>query len=199
MPPTDTIDQLEVAQPTNQAQKARDVSTPAEPWATERVLHNLTHLPYRSWCSICVQAKARQGPYLQQKLRSPIIHGDFAFWGDDRGDQAVILTAVDVQTGLACASIVPSKECSNYSITEIKKFIYECGRTYGSVQCDQEPAIAAILKAAIREIGGLSFRHSPKGSSQSQGSVERFHQTLFAQARANAFRRRSTIKSRSVH
>ena len=60
---TDTIGQLEVAQPTDQAQNARGVSSPAEPLATELALHNVTHLPYRSWCYICVQAKARQGQH----------------------------------------------------------------------------------------------------------------------------------------
>ena len=70
---TDAIDQLEVAQPTDQAQKARGLSTPAEPSATERALRNLTHLPYRSWRSISVQAKARQGQRRQQKLQSPLI------------------------------------------------------------------------------------------------------------------------------
>ena len=91
---------------------------------------------------------------------------------------------MDVQTGLASASVVPSKECSTYSITELKKFIYESGRTYGSMQSDQEASITAILKAVTREIGGLSLRHAPKGSSQSQGAIERFHSTMFAQARA---------------
>ena len=38
--------------------------------------------------------------------------------------------------------------------------------------------------AAIREIGDLTLRLAPCGSSQSQGSVERFHETLDGQGRA---------------
>ena len=71
---TDSLDQLEVAQPADQAQRARRHSTPSELSETERALRNLTYLPYRSWCSICVQAKARQGQHRQQKsseTRSP--------------------------------------------------------------------------------------------------------------------------------
>ena len=35
-----------------------------------------------------------------------------------------------------------------------------------------------------RAAGGLTFRLAPRGSSQSQGSVERFHETLDGQGRA---------------
>ena len=36
----------------------------------------------------------------------------------------------------------------------------------------------------MREVGGLKARTAPKGSSASQGSVERFHETLDGQGRA---------------
>ena len=57
-------------------------------------------------------------------------------------------------------------------------------RTYGIIQCDQENAITAIVKAVIKDIGGLKFRLASKGSSQSQSSVERHHETLDGQGRA---------------
>ena len=85
---------------------------------------------------------------------------------------------------MASASALPSKESSRYAITELKRFVYEVGRTYGNLQCDQENSIIAIIKAVIREVGGLKFRLATKGSSQTQGSVERFHETLDGQGRA---------------
>ncbi len=41
--------------PTSQAQKARAPPTPKEPTWQERELHELTHLPFRSWCPLCVE------------------------------------------------------------------------------------------------------------------------------------------------
>ena len=196
---TDTVDQVEVAHRTDQTQKAKSVSTPAEPSETERALRNLTHLPYRSCRSICVQAKARQDKHQQQKTRSPLIQCDFAFWGGDRGDQAVVLTAVDVQTGLASASIIPAKERSTYAIAELKKFIYECGRAYGSIQCDQEPAITSILKAVARErLEVYHFDTLPKDQvNRKERSSDSIKFCLLKLAHY-AFRQKLDIKSRSV-
>ena len=81
------------------------------------------------------------------------------------------------------AAALPSKESSPYAITELKRFIYEVGRTYGHIQSDQENSIISIAKGAIKEIGGLQLRKAPRGSSQSQGSIERFHETLDGQGR----------------
>ena len=35
-------------------------SNPSDPTPAEREKHNKTHLPHRPWCSICVQARARE-------------------------------------------------------------------------------------------------------------------------------------------
>ena len=51
------------------------------------------------------------------------------------------------------------------------------------IQSDDEASIKALVKAVLKELGGLQQRVAPTGSSQSQGSAERYHQTLFAQAR----------------
>ena len=83
--------------------------------------------------------------------------------------------------------MVESKEFTNYAKTEVKKFIYEVGRSHGFIQCDKEKSITAIAKAVIREIGGLQLRRSPLHSSESLGAVERWHQSLFAQARSLRF------------
>ena len=35
-------------------------SNPSDPTPAEREKHNKTHLPHRPWCSVCVQARARE-------------------------------------------------------------------------------------------------------------------------------------------
>ena len=42
------------------ARKPKALTSPLEPTQQERELHNLTHLPYRSWCEICVKAKGKE-------------------------------------------------------------------------------------------------------------------------------------------
>ena len=42
------------------AQNPRQLSVPTEPTEQERLVHELTHLPFRSWCEFCVKAKSKQ-------------------------------------------------------------------------------------------------------------------------------------------
>ena len=80
-------------------------------------------------------------------------------------------------------AVVPSKGVNRYGLTELKRFIYETGRTQAILQCDAENSIKANVRAVLKELGGLTFRVAPVGSSQSQGSVERWHRHLFSQVR----------------
>ena len=36
---------------------------PADPTPEERERHDATHLPYRPWCPICVEARATEDPH----------------------------------------------------------------------------------------------------------------------------------------
>ena len=41
----------------------RVTRNPADPTPEERSRHDLTHLPYRPWCPICVEARAVEDPH----------------------------------------------------------------------------------------------------------------------------------------
>ena len=73
-----------------------------EPTEQQRATHNLTHLPYRSWCEHCVKAKRREKHSKRQTDGQPVIQVDYCTvnTGPDVG-QRLVLTAVGVQTGLA--------------------------------------------------------------------------------------------------
>ena len=117
------------------ARDAKALPRPNEPTEQQRATHNLTHLPYRSWCEHCVKAKGRENHSKRQVDRQPVIQVDYCFvnTGPDVG-QRTILTAVDVQTGLSTAVVVPNKGRHSYSVAELKTFIYETGRTNGILQ-----------------------------------------------------------------
>ena len=55
-------DNLEEVQEEAQVQARR---APKEPTRDERMRHEATHLPYRSWCPICVRGRGRNAPHLR--------------------------------------------------------------------------------------------------------------------------------------
>ena len=56
---------------------------PYSPSDTEVRHHNLTHLPFRSWCAVCVKGKAKAGPHHHVDTHTnagvPVISIDYAF------------------------------------------------------------------------------------------------------------------------
>ena len=147
-----------------QAVPARGLKSPDQTTPQERAEHNLTHLPFRSWCKQCVQnkSKADAHPKQQRNSRAPVVQFDFCYF-KSLGEQKTtpILTS----------------------------FLMECGRVQAVlsntvVQSDQEEHLISLLKATAAKLGNnITVRQSPAYSSQSQGSVERFHRTLMGQVR----------------
>ena len=89
-------EQLEEDEEDNQqATKARATSMPKQPTEQEIMEHNLTHMPYRSWCPIC-----KQGPSYKS-----ILHFQKGF---DNQYPTPILTDIDIETGLCSATLVPN-------------------------------------------------------------------------------------------
>ena len=128
------------------ALRPRASKPPTEPTAIERAQHNMTHLPFRSRCLVCLKAKSKSDKHKRLKLRHPLVQIDFAFWADSTWLSLPILTAIDIISTMSSASALPSKEFSNYAVTELKKFVYEVGRTYGRLHCDQENPSSLLPK-----------------------------------------------------
>ena len=40
-----------------------DLPVPTQPSEVERELHNLTHLPFASWCEVCLRSRTRDNPH----------------------------------------------------------------------------------------------------------------------------------------
>ena len=91
--------------PSAAAARPRALPSPSEPSEQERELHNLTHLPYRSWCPVCVQSKGRHSPHKAIKDRKAVLHIDFGFLSSKEapGDYITVFTAIDTRTQMAMA------------------------------------------------------------------------------------------------
>ena len=175
-----------------QAKPARGLKAPAEPTQQERAEHELTHLPFRSWCPTCVANKGRVDNHPKQASKMPVVQFDFCYF-KTAGEETTtaILTWIDVETGMVMATMVGDKQQDfQYHVNCIQSLLMECGRVQAVLdstilQSDQEDHLIALLKTAASKMGGdISVRQSPAYSSQAQCSVERFHRTLMGHIRA---------------
>ena len=128
--------------PTSQAQKARAPPTPKEPTWQERELHELTHLPFRSWCPLCVETESKDDHHTTQADKQPVIQLDYCFITEQTtGFKLTLLVLIDVLSGLCGAAVVVSKGPIDYAINFAIQFVLEAGRTYGIIQSDNENPI----------------------------------------------------------
>ena len=118
-------------------------------------------------------------------MKQPVLQIDFSFLGDKPGgEQITILNVVDVLSGMALSVVIPTKARTPYSQAELRRFVLETGRTLGVLQCDPEPALRNIATAVTGEVGGLSYRATPVGWKQAQGTVGNMQATLYGQIKA---------------
>ena len=181
---------LEEEEP-QQAKPAKGLAAPKQPTQEERAEHALTHLPFRSWCPTCVANKGRADNHPKQKSKMPVVQFDFCYFKTaGEATTTPILTGIDVETGMAMATVVGDKtQDFQYHVQCIQSFLMECGRVQAVLnntilQSDQEDHLIALLQTAASKMGGnITVRQAPTYSSQAQGSVERFHRTLMGQVR----------------
>ena len=167
------------------ARAPKTLRAPRAPTEQEREEHNLTHLPFRSWCHICVQAKSRQNHSKKLRMKQPVLQRDYSFMSDKGSDtQVTLLNARDVITGMSTSVVVPNKGHSVYAEAELRRFVLDIGRTFGILQCDPEPALKAVGESVTSEVGGLSLRNSSVEWLQAQGGVGQAQALLYSQVRA---------------
>ena len=68
----------------------RTARNPAEPTPEERRRHWLTHLPPRSWCTVCQKARGKEEPHSRKTKDEdglPQVSMDYAEIGDEDGDR----------------------------------------------------------------------------------------------------------------
>ena len=70
--------------------KAQKIQDPRKPSEAEVSEHNLTHLPYRSWCRHCVRGRGKELPHrrLRDEAGMAELHMDLCFLGDERVSRA---------------------------------------------------------------------------------------------------------------
>ena len=169
-----------------EAQRAKGVKAPEQPTQQQIRVHNLTHLPYRNWCPICVESRGKADSHKKQTSKQPVIQIDFCYIkGIDEQQTTPILTAIDIQTGMISATLISDKQpLFEYATNQLLAFLMERGRTQAVLQSNQEDYLIALLQAVANKAGNnIAVRHSPAYSPKSQGTIERSHRTLVGQIR----------------
>ena len=166
----------------------RKLIDPRKPTVEEIDEHELTHVPYRNWCPICVMAKGKE---LDHRKSNDEPRGlseysfDYCFPGDESGFKLTVLVGKEKVTGMCFATAVPTKGASGkFAVDKAVEYMEEMGDHTGKVivKTDQEPSIQYFVKDLIgsRPAGQTVIEESPVKSSGSNGIVERSVQGLRA-------------------
>jgi len=170
-------------------EKAREPQCPTQ---DEGAQHEYTHLPYRSWCKFCVVGRGRQEPHMKAKHDSenemPEISIDYAFPASVEDVGVTMLVARDRRTRMTCSTVVPRKGTTGaFAARRLNAFLREIGAGQVDVimKSDGEAAIKAVIDdvAALRPTVRTIREEAPRGSSASNGIVERAIQSVAAQVK----------------
>ena len=114
-----------------EAQLPRSSKPPQLPTEEERLLRELTHQPYRSWCEVCQRSKGRPAYHKRQpKDKESVIQMDYGFLqdphlplGSPQQRPLTVLTMLETTTGLSNAILTTRKGDTTHQRQQIKKWI----------------------------------------------------------------------------
>jgi len=141
-------------------------------------LHQLSHLPFRSWCDYCVRGKAREDDHPRRQPEPaglPKWCMDYFFMktAKEAPRAAAFLNCLDAQSGAVFAAAV-HKGGSEYALAVATEGLKFTGRSDIMCLTDQEPAVKtlALDLAQSRHTTRTTMVNTPVGSSQSAGLIE---------------------------
>ena len=80
-----------------EARVAKSKKSPKDPTKKEREEHELTHMPFRSWCEDCVKSRARNAHHRKKSAPDPLeevkvarVHMDYFFLCPGKTSQRVV-------------------------------------------------------------------------------------------------------------
>ena len=180
---------------------ARD---PGDPSPVEREEHNATHMPYRSWCPVCVKAKGREEPHrnLKGKERSciPTISFDYKSFGqeDEVNDKATAVVFKDDHTKMLFGHVCEVKGASDiWAMQKINEDLNRLGHKKFIVKGDGEPALVQVLeRIKIMRDENIIVQNPPAYDPQANGVAEKAVQDYMGQVRAVKIGLESRLKEK---
>ena len=140
-----------------EAELPKTIQVDKRPSKEEVERHNVTHLPYRSWCRHCVRGKAKRRAHRKRMRKErggvPVISLDYAWLSGkkDEGDESTkgnpILVMHCRDTKLTTSRVVLKKGVDPYSIKVITDMILFTGHKKVILKRDGEAPITALKEA----------------------------------------------------
>ena len=169
-------------------QRAVPMPAPITPSKREVEIHNLTHLPYRSWCKHCVAARRpnshhRRQPSSRQRT-VPLLVADYAYVRDHLDKSlATVLVARLLPSNLTMATVCDEKGLDPQTVARLAQFIKESGYSHLVYKSDQEFGLRALFEEAFTKSTRQGELFNPRlqqmvpeassvGESQSNGRAE---------------------------
>ena len=129
---------------------------PYTPSADEVATHNLTHLPFRSWCPHCAATRKSNLPHRTSKSKStiPLLTADYCYVRESADQDLLTCLVARVHPWkMTFSFVVDMKGRDEAAITRLASFVKSCGLTQFAYRCDQEPALIALMEEAILKSG----------------------------------------------
>ena len=170
----------------------KKVQDPRVPTQAEVDEHNMTHLPYRSWCTHCVRGRGEAHPHHKsgnEERNVPVLHMDYCFMGKVDEKAQPILVGKKRDTRMMCSMLVGEKETADeHVIQRIIAFIKELGYESAKIvlKSNQESSVKSVIDAVsrARRDAPTMPEYSPVRSSGSNGVIERGIKEVQGQLRA---------------
>ena len=133
----------------------RAVADPGQPSKAERMNHELTHLPFRSWCKHCVRGRGKSKPHFKnadeedEEDKLPTIALDYCFQKKKSAEKMITtLVMKESPTGTIVSIVAPKKGRDDYVVRKIIDALKSMGnqRVRLLIKSDGEPAIKALVK-----------------------------------------------------
>ena len=162
-----------------------------QPKPEEVAVHNLTHLPYASWCPVCVACKGKESPHLREnpeKERSsrPTFCMDFCFTGTshDEAPAAVSLVCVDSWSrSMVCIPTATKGKDLMEHLSEGVTYL-STQLQYGTInpKADNEGTMMKLKQVIQKQRANLGLgtvlQDAVSGQKETNGMAERAIQTI---------------------